>query len=86
MPILSSTYNKPPFFLVNGHLETIYPSLFRKVTGVEYFREKIDTPDGDWDFVDKVFFKGTELEIDFDAQWTTGKALTVQLWTLKDVD
>lgn len=48
MPILSSTYRKPPFFLVNGHLETIYPSILRKVTGVKYFREKIDTPDGDF--------------------------------------
>jgi len=51
-----------------------------------YIRGSIDTPDGDWDFVDKVFFKGTELEIDFDFQDTRGKSLTVQLWTLKDVD
>jgi hypothetical protein len=51
-----------------------------------YIRGSIDTPDGDWDFVDKVFFKGTELEVDFDFQETRGKALTVQLWTLKDVN
>lgn len=51
-----------------------------------YVRGSIETPDGDWDFVDKVFFKGTELEIDYDFQDTIGKALTVQLWTLKDVD
>lgn len=51
-----------------------------------YVRGSIDTPDGEWDFVDKVFFKGTELEVDFDFQETRGKALTVQLWTLNDVN
>lgn len=48
MPIISSTYQKPPAYLFNGHLETIFPSLFRKVEGLEYFREKISTPDGDF--------------------------------------
>jgi hypothetical protein len=51
-----------------------------------YIRGSIETPDGDWDFVDKVFFKGTELEVDYDFQGTNGKALTVQLWTLNDVN
>lgn len=51
-----------------------------------YIRGSIETPDGDWDFVDKVFFKGTELEVDYDFQDTRGKALTVQLWTLDDVN
>ncbi len=51
-----------------------------------YIRGSIETPDGDWDFVDKVFFKGTELEVDHDFQDTRGKALTVQLWTLNDLD
>lgn len=48
MPILSSSYQKPPAYLFNGHLETIIPSLYRKVDGVEYQREKITTPDGDF--------------------------------------
>ena len=51
-----------------------------------YIRGSIETPDGDWDFVDKVFFKGIELEVDYDFQDTRGKAITVQLWTLNDVD
>jgi len=46
----------------------------------------IDTPDGDWNLVDKMFFKGIELEENFDYQDTTGKALTVQLWTLNNID
>ncbi|MEL7003298.1 MAG: alpha/beta fold hydrolase [Bacteroidota bacterium] len=47
MPIVSSTYS-PPFYLKNGHLATILPSSFRKVEGVQYERERIDTPDGDF--------------------------------------
>jgi hypothetical protein len=48
MPIVNSTYKGPPFYLFNGHMETIIPSLFRKVQGVHYHREKISTPDGDF--------------------------------------
>lgn len=48
MPIIPSSYSKPPFYLFNGHLETIIPSIYRKVEGVTYSREKIDTPDGDF--------------------------------------
>lgn len=48
MPILKSSYKRPPAYLFNGHLETIIPSLFRMVQGVVYHREKIDTPDGDF--------------------------------------
>lgn len=46
----------------------------------------IGTPEQDWDIIDKVFFKGKELEVDYDFQGTNGKALTVQLWTLNDVN
>lgn len=48
MPIVPSTYPGPPSFLFNGHLETIVPSLYRKVNQVNYERERIDTPDGDF--------------------------------------
>lgn len=48
MPIIPSTYPKPPGYLFNGHFETILPSLFRKIEGVFYEREKIDTPDQDF--------------------------------------
>jgi hypothetical protein len=34
--------------LPNGHLQTIYPALFRKVRNVEYQRERISTPDNDF--------------------------------------
>jgi hypothetical protein len=51
-----------------------------------YIPGSIYTPEGDLDFIDKVFFKGKELEVDFDFQDTKGKNLTVQIWTLNDVD
>jgi len=38
----------PPFFLFNAHLETIYPSLLRKVTLQPFQRERISTPDNDF--------------------------------------
>jgi predicted alpha/beta-fold hydrolase len=38
----------PPFFLFNAHLETIYPSLLRRVALPPYTRERIITPDNDF--------------------------------------
>jgi predicted alpha/beta-fold hydrolase len=48
MPILSSAYTQAPLFYLNGHFETIVPSIWRKIEGVSYEREKINTPDGDF--------------------------------------
>lgn len=49
MPIIEkTTYLNPPKYLFNGHLETIIPSIFRKIKGITYFRERIDTADGDF--------------------------------------
>lgn len=51
MPLIkNSTYTQPPFYLFNGHLETIVPSVWRKVEGVQYERERLELADGD--FVD----------------------------------
>ena len=50
MPVIAkSTFRRSPF-LFNGHIETIYPALFRKVTDVPYERERLILSDGD--FVD----------------------------------
>jgi predicted alpha/beta-fold hydrolase len=46
MPLLQSAY-KAPFYLFNPHLQTVVPSLFRKVPGV-YQRERLELPDGDF--------------------------------------
>ena len=49
MPLIPSDYQNRPFYLFNAHLETIVPSIFRKVAG-GYLRERLELPDGD--FVD----------------------------------
>ena len=43
----SSLY-KPAIWFRNGHVQTILASVFRKVTGVSYTRERIQTPDDDF--------------------------------------
>jgi len=48
MPVVSSAYPGGPFYLFNGHLQTIIPGLFRKVKNVKYRRERIFIPDGDF--------------------------------------
>ncbi|MFY7787760.1 MAG: hypothetical protein ACOVQA_07785 [Thermoflexibacteraceae bacterium] len=49
MPIVATKNFTPPLkTLFNGHLQTIYPSFFRKIEGVNYHRERIDTEDGDF--------------------------------------
>ena len=45
--MIPSSYN-PPFLLRSGHFQTVYPTLFRRVDGVVYERERIDTPDDDF--------------------------------------
>ena len=50
MPVIkNSTYRRSPL-LFNGHIETIYPALFRKIKGIRYERERLILSDGD--FVD----------------------------------
>ena len=48
MPLVDPQQFKPPLLQTNGHLQTILPSLFRKVTGVTYKRKRITTPDNDF--------------------------------------
>ncbi|WP_192085230.1 YheT family hydrolase [Algoriphagus sp. Y33] len=48
MPLVENiTYTRPKW-LFNGHLETIYPSLFRKVVAPNPVKERISTSDGDF--------------------------------------
>ena len=48
MPLLQPNSFQRPKYLVNGHLETIYPALFRKVNLNPTSIERIETPDGDF--------------------------------------
>lgn len=47
VPVIRSSY-RPPWFLRNGHLQTIYPILFRPRPKVSYDRERLETPDEDF--------------------------------------
>jgi uncharacterized protein len=48
MPIIAESTYTPPAIFRNPHIQTIYPVFFRVVRGVNYTRERIDTPDGDF--------------------------------------
>ncbi len=47
MPLVIKSLYKRPNWLFNGHLETIYPAIFRKVSLHTPEEEKLPTPDGD---------------------------------------
>ncbi|MBN2443676.1 MAG: alpha/beta fold hydrolase [Spirochaetales bacterium] len=47
MPIVNTSTYHPPFFLRNGHLQTILGKI-RKVKGIEYKRERMILADGDF--------------------------------------
>jgi uncharacterized protein len=47
MPLIGSKY-KAPLWIGGKHAQTIIPSLFRKVSGVVYERERIHTEDDDF--------------------------------------
>ncbi|WP_242927621.1 YheT family hydrolase [Pontibacter vulgaris] len=51
MPVVYSNH-KAPFYLFNGHMQTILPSLFRQVAGIQYERERLTTPDEDFIDID----------------------------------
>jgi predicted alpha/beta-fold hydrolase len=53
MPIISINDYKPPFWLPDSQSQTIFPSIFRKVEGVNYVRERIKTDDGDFIDIDE---------------------------------
>ncbi|SNC67963.1 hypothetical protein SAMN06265337_2132 [Hymenobacter gelipurpurascens] len=48
MPLVAESSYQPPFYLFNGHLQTIVPSLWRTVPEVHYQRERVETDDGDF--------------------------------------
>ncbi|TAH11476.1 MAG: alpha/beta fold hydrolase [Sphingobacteriia bacterium] len=50
MPLLAKPIIQPPFWQINGHIQSIFPSLFRKVKFEYARRERLELLDGD--FVD----------------------------------
>jgi predicted alpha/beta-fold hydrolase len=80
MPIVQSSDYQAPFWLPNGHFQSIFPSVFRKVNGVNYQRERIATPDSDFLDLDwslspkskKLVILNHGLEGDSKRQYITG--------------
>jgi predicted alpha/beta-fold hydrolase len=48
MPIIQHSTYKPAIFFKNPHIQSILPQVIRKVKGIRYQRERIDTPDNDF--------------------------------------
>lgn len=65
MPLIDYSDYKAPFWLPNGHFQTIYPSIFRRVVGVSYDRERIPTSDDDF------------LDLDWSYAQSAGKKLVI---------
>jgi predicted alpha/beta-fold hydrolase len=63
MPIIKQSSYRPPWYLFNGDLETIIPSLMRKIDGVTYTRERLELTDGDFIDLDWLKNKGNRLVI-----------------------
>jgi predicted alpha/beta-fold hydrolase len=57
MPVLPSPNYRPPFPFTSGHLQTLYPTLFRRTPVTNPVRERLETPDGD--FVDIDWHRST---------------------------
>ncbi len=43
-----SQYKKKPFWMINGHFETIIPSMFYDAPEVPYQRQRMELDDGDF--------------------------------------
>ncbi len=89
MPLIEKSNYKPPLLFQNRHLQTIYPSVFRKVKGIVYTRERIVTPDLDFLDIDwstvgskKVAIISHGLEGNSERSYVLGmvKALNYEGW------
>lgn len=54
MPLISSSSYMPPPGFSNRHIQTVFPSLFRPVPEVRYYRRRISTSDGDFLDIDRI--------------------------------
>lgn len=52
MPLVKPRKFRPPLHQFNGNLQTVIPSIFRKISDVEYQRERLELPDGDFIDID----------------------------------
>jgi hypothetical protein len=55
-----------------------------KAEEIAYTKQTLETPDSEIDLLDKVFYKGRELEREYDKELWRGKELTIQINTLNN--
>lgn len=77
MPVLATSTFVPPLYLRSGHLQTVLPTIMRRGPSINYERERIATPDGDfldldWSRIDDSPREQMRLESQRDA--TTDRA------------
>jgi len=48
MPVIENSTYRAPLCFGNNHVQTVTPTLFRKVKGISYTRERVTTPDKDF--------------------------------------
>lgn len=48
--------------------------------------QSLESPEFDYEVMDKMFYKTQELEKEFEDQWVTGKSLDVYVFTLEDLE
>ncbi len=48
MPVLDKPEYRPPFPFTSGQLQTICPTIFRRIKATDYTRQRITTEDGDF--------------------------------------
>ncbi len=60
MPIIKSKYGGPPLIQRGGHLQTVWPNIFRSVPAVASRRERLELEDGDFLDLDHSYAKGTK--------------------------
>lgn len=54
MPVVNHSSYNSPIWLRNGHLQTIWPVLFRNPPLPSLWRERLETPDGDFIDIDHI--------------------------------
>lgn len=63
MPVLIDSSYVPPKHFTNKHIQTVFPTIFRKVPEISYERERVELDDGDFIDLDWARKSGKRLAI-----------------------
>lgn len=57
-----------------------------KAEDFAFTSQSLESPEFDYEIMDKMFYKNQELVKEFDEEWVTGKSLEIYLFTLDDLE